>query len=143
MTEEVFFKVCDAIEDTERSLKSICKENNTSSSAFFDFIDASVNEGVTTYSDRYTRARERQAEYLFDLQREIVFKRDEDHTAFTGANVIQRDKLIAETIKWQAGKLKPKKYGDKLDLTTDGEKLPSPTSNEIVVRVIPPIDIDE
>jgi len=125
MTEELFFKVCDEIEQTERGLDKICKEHDSSATAFYNMIDDNEAEGDKRFAERYARARERQAEYLFDLQREIVFKRDQDLTPFTGGNVVQRDKLIAETIKWQAGKLKPKKYGDKLDITTDGDKIQS------------------
>ena len=42
------------------------------------------------------------------------------------AEHIQRSRLRVDARKWVASKLKPKKYGDKLDLTSDGEKLPVP-----------------
>lgn len=35
----------------------------------------------------------------------------------------RRARLIIDTRKWTASKLKPKKYGDKLDVTTDGKSL--------------------
>ena len=111
MTEEVFIKVCKELESSVRGLKTICKELGTSSSAFFDLLDLNSN-----LADHYTRARNRRAEFLFDLHREVVFKRDEDHTPFTGTNVVQRDRLISDTIKWQASKLNSKKYGDKLEV---------------------------
>jgi hypothetical protein len=117
MTFEIFEKVCKELESTHQGLKTICSKFNTSSSAFFDLLDG---EKEGKLSDLYTRARKRQAEYLFDLQREVVWKRDEDHTAFTGGNVIQRDRLIADTIKWQTTKLNPKKYGEKIDLNHSG-----------------------
>ena len=126
MNDEVFESVCLEIEETEKGLRTICKSLNSSASSFYDFIDNEKDEDVRrTKAERYTRARKRQAEYLFDLQREVVFKRDEDHTPFTGSNVVQRDRLISDTIKWQASKLDSKKYGDKIDLTTDGDKLPN------------------
>ena len=115
MNDEVFSKVCDELQESTDGLKTICKKYDTSSSAFFDLIDHDP-EKRQERADQYTRARERQAEYLFDLQREIVFKRDEDHTPFTGANVVNRDRLIMDTLKWQAMKLKPSKYGDKLEV---------------------------
>ena len=126
MNDEVFESVCLEIEETEKGLRTICKSLNSSASSFYDFIDNEKDEDVRrTKAERYARARKRQAEYLFDLQREVVFKRDEDHTPFTGSNVVQRDRLISDTIKWQASKLDSKKYGDKIDLTTDGDKLPN------------------
>jgi len=36
---------------------------------------------------------------------------------------INRSKARIDTRKWIASKLKPKKYGHKIDVTTDGEKL--------------------
>lgn len=40
-------------------------------------------------------------------------------------DVIQRSKLRVDTRKWAMAKLAPRKYGDKLDLTTGGDKLPA------------------
>lgn len=70
---------------------------------------------------QYTRAREAQADVLADEIIEIAEHSEEDHTAFTGINVIQRDKLRIEARKWIASKLKPKKYGDKIDMSHAGE----------------------
>jgi hypothetical protein len=110
MTSQVFESICEEMETTYRGLYHLCKERKTSSTAFYNFMDRSKDSSVR---DRYVRARQRQGDYLFDLQREVVFKRDEDHTPFTGANVVGRDRLISDTIKWQASKLKPNDYGDK------------------------------
>ena len=40
--------------------------------------------------------------------------------------VTNRSKLRVETRKWIMSKMKPKKYGDKLDLSTMGKELPQP-----------------
>ncbi len=39
----------------------------------------------------------------------------------------QRARLIIDTRKWVASKLKPKRYGDKLDMTSGGEKIETNT----------------
>ena len=39
---------------------------------------------------------------------------------------VQRSRIRIDTRKWIASKLKPKKYGDKVDVTTDGEKINTP-----------------
>lgn len=36
---------------------------------------------------------------------------------------IQRSRLRVDTRKWLMAKMKPKKYGEKVDVTTDGEKI--------------------
>lgn len=40
--------------------------------------------------------------------------------------VTNRSRLRVDTRKWLMAKMKPKKYGDKLDLTSDGKALPTP-----------------
>ena len=48
---------------------------------------------------------------------------------------MQRLKIDAK--KWKLSKLAPKKYGDKIDVTTQGEKLNS-TPTSITVKVVLP-----
>jgi len=39
---------------------------------------------------------------------------------------VTRDRLRVDTLKWTAAKRRPKVYGDKMDLTSGGEKLEAP-----------------
>jgi hypothetical protein len=84
------------------------------------------------FLERYTRAREQQAEILADQIISIADDDSEDAifvdgkdgtglTAFPKANreFIQRSHLRVEARKWVAAKLLPKKYGDKLALSGD------------------------
>ena len=41
----------------------------------------------------------------------------------TKADMIQHRRLQIDARKWVLAKMNPKKYGDKVDLTSDGEKL--------------------
>lgn len=50
----------------------------------------------------------------------------------------QAARIIADNLKWTAGRKQPKKYGDKLDLTSDNEKLPSAS-----VVILPRNDRDD
>ena len=119
-TDPLFKKICDEISESEKGLVSICKSNGIAAVTFYDWID-----NDESLANRYARARERQAEYMAQQIIEIAEHTEEDHTAFTGANVVNRDKLRIDARKWIAAKLLPKKYGDKVDITTDGEKLPA------------------
>lgn len=82
---------------------------------------------------QYVCAREIQAEYWFDKLIEVIYHRDDDHTPFTGSNVIQRDRLIADSLKWILARMNPKKYGDALKLSGDAE---NPIEQKIQVEVI-------
>lgn len=117
---ELFDKICEEIATTSNGLKYICAQNDVTASAFYVWIDKDKD-----LLDRYMRARDAQADLLADEIIEIADHSEEDHTPFTGGNVVNRDKLRIESRKWIASKLKPKKYGDKLDVTTDGEKITS------------------
>ena len=117
MTLVLFKKICKEVETTYEGLKTICNRSNTSSSAFYDLMDKDINNDLP---DLYARAKKRQAEYLFDLQRETTFNRGNDEKPFVGANHIQRDRLISDTLKWQTSKLDSKKYGDRVDVNHSG-----------------------
>ena len=55
---------------------------------------------------------------------------------------INRSKVRIDARKWMLGKMQPKKYGDKLDVTTDGEKINN-IPNVINVKIVNPIEEDD
>lgn len=81
------------------------------------------------YSDQYARARETRSENIFEEILDIVDCEDNDMYTDADGNervnhdVIQRDRLRMEARKWMLGKMQPKKYGDKIDVTSDGSKI--------------------
>ncbi len=87
----------------------------------------------------YTRACEARADKIFDDMLSIADDNardtfiDDNGIERTNNDVIQRSKLMVDTRKWMLGKLAPKKYGDKLDLTTDGEKI----QNQVTIFQLP------
>lgn len=107
------------------SLRSIVKDDHMPViSTVFRWM--SHNE---EFSKQYTRAKEEQAELLAD---EIISISDEENTTvktYDGgltevvfdSTAIARNRLRVDARKWVASKLKPKKYGDKLELAGDPE----------------------
>lgn len=63
------------------------------------------------FCEQYTRAKEESAEALSEDMLEIADDKTGDPT---------RDRLRVDTRKWLASKLKPKKYGEKVDHTHGG-----------------------
>jgi hypothetical protein len=135
MTEEVFTKICNDLQVSHEGLNTLCKKRNSSAPAFYDFMELDDK-----YTELYTRARERQADYLADLIHEVAFDGSRDDTPFTGGNHVQRDKLKVESLKWTAAKLKPKKYGEKIDVTSDGNELEAQT---VIVNLGTGVDPNE
>lgn len=97
-----------------------------------------ADERYAAFRERYARAREAQADAIFDEMLDIaddgtndwMERRREDGSVDEVLNHehISRSKLRVDARKWMAGKLAPKKYGEKLDLTSsDGTMSPKPT----------------
>lgn len=114
-------KVCERIEQGESLRKIFASDNSPMSNTLFYRL---INENPDI-NERYARAKQIYADSLFDEILDISDHSDQDHTPFTGTNVIQRDRLRVDARKWILSKLEPKKYGDKLDVdhTSKGEKI--------------------
>jgi hypothetical protein len=120
-TDEIALLICERLADGE-SLKSICEdEDMPARSTVFKWLADN-----SRFSDMYARAREEQADAVFDEilsiaddgRNDWMERRGEDDTGWvTNGENLQRSKLRIDARKWMAGKLRPKKYGEKLDLT--------------------------
>tara|TARA_R110002020_G_scaffold147160_5_gene322293 strand:- start:1325 stop:1792 length:468 start_codon:yes stop_codon:yes gene_type:complete len=82
-----------------------------------------------TFLDNYTRAREVRSDRIFEEILEIADDSSGD-TIITGegkevfsGEFAARSRIKIDARKWMLGKMQPKKYGDKLDITSDGDKL--------------------
>jgi hypothetical protein len=137
-SEELFENICNQISTTSIGLHKICKEVGISAVTFFEWLKED-----TELSNRYARAREAQAELLADQIIEIADDSTHDTKTIVGkaGDLIEventewtnRSKLRVEARKWIAAKLKPKKYGDKVevDQTINVNKLPDWLSAKI------------
>lgn len=119
-SEEMADKICERIADGE-SLKAICEEEGMPSKAtVFKWLGQNAS-----FVDKYARAREAQADALFDDilsiaddgRNDWMERRGEEDAGWVanGEN-IRRAQLRIDARKWMAGKLRPKKYGEKLDI---------------------------
>jgi len=124
-TDDVALVICERIADGE-SLKAICEDDGMPArSTVFKWLAEQ-----STFSDMYARAREEQADAIFDEILDIAddarndwMKRhsDEGGTDYQlNGEHVQRTRLRIDARKWMAGKLRPRKYGDKLELEQSG-----------------------
>lgn len=114
--QEIADKLCDMISTGSKGLSSCCRKLKVNPSTVYRWIEENDE-----FRNKYTRAREDQADFLADQMIAIADKSEGDDKAFVGINRIHRDKLRVETRKWVASKLKPKKYGDSLGLNHSGK----------------------
>lgn len=80
------------------------------------------------FAEAYARAREEQADTLADEITAIADEKpvevvDDKGTSRTDSGWVTWQKNRIDARKWVAAKLKPKSYGDKVDLTSGGEKV--------------------
>ncbi len=112
-TKALAAKICRRLAEGE-TLRAVCLD------------PAMPDKANTDFRDQYAHAREMQADALFDEALEIAddvsgdWFTDKDGKKVLDHEHIQRSRLRVDTRKWAAGKLAPKRYGDKVQHTGDG-----------------------
>ena len=125
-TEELGKTICAKLSAGE-SLRSICREDAMpNADTVYNWL---LDNDKSLFSEQYARARASQAELMFEELLEIAD--DADKVIKSGAEkksgaYAQNQRLRVDTRKWYLSKVLPKKFGDKLDLTSDGKALPQP-----------------
>lgn len=120
--------ICEQIAEG-KSLRSIIRDNESLPriSTIFKWLAQ-----YESFAKQYAKARESQADALFE---EILDIADESHTVektighgeeseqaiVFDSVAVARNRLRVDARKWMAGKLRPKKYGEKLELSGDSE----------------------
>ena len=141
--EKLFETIFELIENG-KSLRKALATVKLSSSTFFIWIDENENK-----SKQYARACEERAEALLDEMLDIVDDKSNDIIETDlgdgiivekpNNEVIQRSRLRYDARKWLISKLNPKKYGEKMDVTSGGDKIQSaPTS--INIGIVKPLE---
>lgn len=135
-TQEVASAICQRLIEGE-SLRAICRDEDMPAASTVCLWLTVHKE----FSEQYTRAREAQADALFDdvldiadnARNDWMERRGEDDAGWVanGEN-IQRSKLRIDARKWMAGKLQPKKYGEKVTAEVQG---PNGGPIETVTRI--------
>lgn len=119
--------ICSEIADG-KSLRTIALNENCP-------VTATIFAWLRKYPEfltQYTCAKDEQAESLVEEILDIadnntrdvrVINRNGVEVEIVDNDVVNRSKLRIETRKWLASKLKPKKYSDHIDLTTNGKDM--------------------
>ena len=120
---QVCEKICSLIAVSNKGLHTIINKNKDLPS-YSTIMSWLSDDTKKEFLDMYTRARGDQADLLADEMLEIA-----DYNGKDNANKINRHKLMIDTRKFIAAKLKPRKYGDKIELSGDAD-------NPIVTKTI-------
>ena len=123
--------ICEQLADG-KGLRAICRQDGMpTKTTVLRWLESDPE-----FRDQYMRAREIQADTLFDeileIADEITDAEDNEH--------IQRSRLRVDARKWMAGKLRPKVYGEKLELSGDPEHPVVAVVERRIVRAKPVTD---
>ena len=114
-TKELSETICELVATTNKSMATICNEVGISYRTHLYWLRDNEE-----YLRNYTRAKEDQADLLAEQILEISDDKAGDLLSGEFGEVgntanIQRARLQVDSRKWIAAKLKPKKYGDKIE----------------------------
>ncbi len=120
-SQEIFDKICDRIAEGE-SLRSVCRDQDMpSTSGVMKWLNKDSNGDLV---EQYARAMDMRADTMFDELLHIAdtpvvgekTKTDKDgNTETHAADMIEHRRLQVDARKWVLARMKPKKYGDKLE----------------------------
>ena len=132
-----------------KSLRQVLREDDQFPSA------VTVYSWLRVYPEflkQYEIATHDRAESMADEILDIADDGSNDYMTITKGDhsynvedkeVTSRSKLRVESRKWLMAKMKPKKYGDKIDMTTNGKDLPTPIYGGIATKLNGPDTIGE
>ena len=123
-TQELADEICERLSEGQ-SLRTVCSDDKMPSrKTVFSWMRKHQE-----FLNQYTRAKQEAADALAE---EILDISDDAEAAIKGtaekksSAMAQAYRLRVDTRKFIMAKMKPKKYGEKIDLTTNGKDLPTP-----------------
>ncbi len=133
-------EICKIIASSSMGLAAICKSNPKfpSRAAFYVWMDSHKE-----LQDKYARAKELQADYMAE---EIIAISDDgqndtydrDGVEVANNEFIARSRLRVDARKWLAGKLAPKKFGDKVAIGGADDLSPLRSEITLVINGVKP-----
>lgn len=126
-TQELADKICEEIALGSSLRTVLTGDDMPAMSAVFRWLREHEE-----FREQYARATEERTEAMSEDILDIADDGTNDYmetdkgTQYNGDSV-QRARLRVDTRKWLMSKMKPKKYGDKIDMTSGGEKIESNT----------------
>jgi hypothetical protein len=138
-TRKLGTEICKRIAQGETVRSIGADEKMPSAATIYNWL---LDEDKKEFLEQYEAAKNIQAELMFEELLEIA---DESSTVIIGDDKsdgarVQANRLRVDTRKWYLSKVLPKKFGDKLDMTTNHKDLP--VSTPTIINIIKPDGAD-
>lgn len=139
--EKLFKKVIKCLQAGMTVRDTLARTDTPSRTSLYSWLEKDVK-----LQERFARANEVSDEVLFDeaieVARkplvEIIEEEGETDVGFsrrtTKRDNVQRSKLIVQTIHDRLARRNPRKYGAKIDITSDNEKLSLPVITGMIIK---------
>ena len=116
-------EICDKVSTTTKGLPTLCQMYDHWPA--YETIYAWIRTDGHRFSHIYAKAKEDQDDYLCDDILRIIDKPETFEENGVERNDVGMCRLKVDSLKWQAMKLKPKKWGEKAyeDLKQDNERV--------------------
>lgn len=130
-SQETADKICEIISTSNKSMRAIAAMDGMPA---LSTIMKWLSENKL-FSEQYARSKELQADFLAEEILEIADDSsndtiDSEYGPQENKEWVNRSKLRVDARKWVAAKLRPKKYSEKVDITTGGETINNQMSVE-------------
>jgi hypothetical protein len=123
ITHEQFTDVCNLLSEGE-SINRACKEVKVSTASVYKYMEI-IGENA---EKQYARARAIHLETMMSRRQETISRMHEEIKECDPkiANaLVQAYKEEIRAVEWEIQRILSRKYGDKLDITSDGKSLPT------------------
>lgn len=122
---EIVRTICERMAEGKSLRQATMNNDPVSKSTFLRWCD-----GNKKIADQYARALEARTDVLADEILDISDDSSKDtlHGEFgpyENKEWVNRSKLRVESRKWLLSKMMPRRYGDKMDVTTNGKDIPT------------------
>lgn len=117
---KILAKICTGL-SVGKSLKKVCYEQAVDMNTVWRWL-MDYPEAKELYDNAKRESGEAMGEEMLEIAEiDVVVGDDKSDNAR-----VQQQRLRVDTRKWLMSKLMPRKYGDKVDITTNGKDLPTP-----------------
>lgn len=142
-TPEISLQICEQIATSNKSMKTICDELGLKVISILNWLSEGHEGHKPQFCTDYARAKEMQADFLAEEILAIADDGSNDYMTIEKGDkeynvenkeVTNRSRLRVDSRKWIASKLKPKRYGDKIEI--DGNiKNDTPINAELLAAL--------
>ena len=129
--EQIVKSICEDVINNKLSFTQAVKKSPITFVSFFNWVTESEE-----LRNLYHYAREIRSDILFEEIIDIAdtpqegetIKEDKNGKTIEKGDMLGHRRLQIDARKWVVAKMQPKKYGEKLDITTDGQSINAPIS---------------